>query len=94
MNNSLSKKWNEFKSTKIGENNQPAAGVSMAATMISGPTGSSSLIGAGGRATTVAQPSNGLSGSLGAGGADAGASNSDLKSRLDEMKARLAAMKK
>ena len=94
MNNSLSKKWNEFKSTKIGENNQPAAGGGMAATMISGPTGSSSLIGAGGRATTVAQPSNGLSGSLGAGGANAGASTSDLKSRLDEMKARLAAMKK
>jgi len=43
MNNSLSKKWNEFKSAKIGENNQPA-GAGLAATMIPGPT-SSSLIG-------------------------------------------------
>jgi hypothetical protein len=67
----------------------------MSSTMMAMPTSSSSLLGGGpGRATQVANPSAPMTSSLGMSGAAGGASNQDLKSRLDEMKARLAAMKK
>jgi hypothetical protein len=39
MNNSLSKKWNEFKSAKIGET-QPTVQNNMSSTIQAGPTGS------------------------------------------------------
>lgn len=77
MNNSLSKKWNEFKSAKMTDN-QPSAQKDMSSTMMAAPTNTASLLGAGSRATTVtvmANPSAPLTGSLGASGAAGGASN-------------------
>ena len=71
MNNSLSKKWNEFKSNKIAEP-APTNQKDMSSTMNIGPSGS--LIGAG-RATVVPSSGTNLTGSLGGAGAGAGASN-------------------